>query len=80
MSLLLLVLACAERKNEGTCADICRELTVSCAYEAYPSFESCEQGCLFEADKGENMDAQLNCLESAQCDTFAIIDCENTTW
>ena len=51
MMLLFTLLACASGGDEDVCADICMELTVNCAYEAYPN-----------------------------CDTFAVIDCENTVW
>lgn len=80
MMLLFTLLGCASGGNEDVCADICMELTVNCAYEAYPNYGSCEQGCLFEADKGEDMAAELECLQEAECDTFAVIDCENTVW
>ena len=76
-----MLLGCAKQTvNEQACSDICGELAVNCAFEAYPDFGSCEQGCLFEADKGEDMEAELACLRAAECDTFAVIDCENSTW
>lgn len=79
--LMMTLMGCTRQTvNEKACSDICSELAVNCAYEAYPDYGSCEQGCLYEADKGEDMDAELACLEAAQCDTFAVIDCENTTW
>ena len=59
MMLLFTLLACASGGDEDVCADICMELTVNCAYEAYPNYGSCEQGCLFEADKGEDMSAEV---------------------
>ncbi len=81
MTLLLLWLGCdSQTANEKACDDICQELSVNCGYEAYPDFGSCQQGCLFEADKGEDMQAELSCLQEAECDTFAVIDCENSTW
>jgi hypothetical protein len=81
MALFMLLVGCAgENAQAKVCEDICMELTVGCAFEAYPNYGSCEQGCMFEAEKGEDMEAELECLEAAQCDTFAVIDCENTTW
>ena len=78
--LWLMSVGCKEAGDESYCDSICKELVVECAYEAYPDFASCQQGCAFEADKGESMEPQLECLRAAECDTFGIVACENRSW
>ncbi|MEZ4240904.1 MAG: hypothetical protein R3F59_33050 [Myxococcota bacterium] len=78
-SLLFVVLAaCGRDPAEGTCDDLCHELVVSCDYAAFPSLESCLQGCLYDASQGADLEGQLACTVEAACDTFAIVECEHT--
>lgn len=77
MSLLLWLFACADETIETTCDVMCKELVETCAYEAYPSYESCMQGCTYQQDQGGDVVAQEKCVAKAECDTFEIIDCEH---
>ena len=61
----------------GICADVCKELYQECAYAAFPSYESCIEGCAYNEEEGADMETQLECFQGAECDTFAIIECEN---
>ncbi len=80
MTLILALLAC----NTGStavptvCDDLCAELVSQCGYEAYPTLDSCIQGCIYRLEE-ENADveAQLSCVKDAQCDTFAVLECEH---
>jgi hypothetical protein len=59
------------------CQDFCVELVSNCAYDAFPSIESCQQGCEYNASQGADVDAQYDCVVEAACDTFQIIECEH---
>ena len=61
----------------GICADVCEELYQSCEYAAFPSYDSCIEGCAYNEEEGADMEQQLTCFQEAECDTFAIIECEN---
>lgn len=69
--------ACQSKVENETCNTICTELVMNCAYEAYPGMNSCLQGCLYKTEQGAKMDRAQTCIEQADCDTFAIIECEH---
>ena len=73
----MLAVGCASGPIEQACDDMCDELVRSCEYEAFPTNESCFQGCLFESEEGGDVEAQADCVLSAECDTFAIVECQN---
>lgn len=74
MSLLLLLLGCP---GEATsCDSLCNHLVLQCGYAAFPDLDSCLQGCGYEQEQGGRIDDELRCIETASCDTFAILDCE----
>ncbi|MFZ5481458.1 MAG: hypothetical protein ACOZNI_32150 [Myxococcota bacterium] len=76
--ILLLLLACpGDASRDETCEAICDELVMTCAYEAYPTHDSCLQGCLYEEEQGSNMGRAWQCIQAAECDTFAIVECEH---
>jgi hypothetical protein len=77
--LVFAVAGCAER-SEGRapeCVSLCEELVGNCGFDAYPSVDSCLQGCAWNLDQGVDVDAQDQCVSDAECDTFAIIECEH---
>ena len=61
----------------GICADVCKELYQNCSYSAYPSYDSCLEGCAYNQEEGADIEQQLTCFLEAECDTFEIIECEN---
>jgi hypothetical protein len=76
--ILLAVAACSKKTPEAkACEDLCDELVVGCAYEAYPSIDSCMQGCLYELSLGADPIGQLPCILEADCDEFAVVECEH---
>ena len=76
--MLLFFLACVQQEaNIGICEDICKEVYSTCLFEAYPSYESCLEGCTYNEEEGSDLEEQLECFLEAECDTFAIIECEN---
>ncbi len=76
LALVLLTSCETESESSTTCDDICEELYNVCLYEAYPTLDSCQQGCLYEESEGADMESYLTCIEEAACDTFEILDCE----
>ena len=73
----LILTACASQAAPSVCQDLCTNLYSTCGYEAYPTLDSCLQGCEYNAEQGADVGGQLLCIESANCDTFAILECEH---
>ena len=59
------------------CENICDELVYNCSYAAFPTHQSCLEGCLYSAEEGGNNDEYYTCLQEAACDTFKVVECEN---
>lgn len=76
MITLLWLLACAS-PEEKACTAMCEQLVYDCDYQAYPSLASCEQGCAYEVGLGVDVFAEQECLETAACDTFEVLNCVN---
>ena len=76
-SALLGASACAPEVEPSACFDLCTNLYSTCGYEAFPTLESCQQGCEWNLDQGADIGGQLLCIEEANCDTFAILECEH---
>lgn len=76
---LLALISAFGCKDEVTlqCEEVCTELVINCAYEAYPDLESCQDGCLYEAEEGADIEDHLDCVTDADCDLFEIIECEH---
>ena len=73
----MLVAACSNQEK-GPCSDLCHELADKCDYAAYPSFSSCYDGCVYsQTERGADIPAQAACVQAAECDTFAIVECEH---
>ncbi len=70
--LFSLLSACAA---ETSCETMCKELVFSCDYAAYPSVDSCLQGCEFDASNGADIDGELECIEAASCDPIETVSC-----
>ena len=62
---------------DGPCGDMCRELVQDCSYAAFPTVESCYEGCLWADENGGQITEQQACVEQAECNTFAIVECEH---
>jgi hypothetical protein len=56
---------------------LCQELVQTCDYSAYPTFSSCEEGCLYYQDEGADIEAQLTCIQESECNEFDVIECEH---
>ena len=76
-ALVALVLVACGGGEEAVCRDLCDELYKSCDYEAFPSYSSCMQGCGYDIERGADIETQLDCVLEADCDTFAIVECQN---
>ena len=74
---LVFMAGCQQQQENETCAAICDELVNNCNYEAYPTRDSCMQGCLYKTEQGAKMTRAESCVLAAECDTFEIIECEH---
>ncbi len=75
---VLMLLGCStEAETDEICESMCQELVQTCEYDAYPSYESCMQGCAFEREEGGQIEPQAECILQAKCDTFAIVECQH---
>lgn len=77
---LIFAVLCAcgpDRGAKSECDEMCDVLVLDCGYEAFPSFDSCVQGCTYNADQGADIAGELACVQASECDTFAIVECEH---
>lgn len=72
-----LALAGCATGAQTVCDELCNQLVEVCAIPAFPSIESCLQGCGYDADQGADVEGELACVEKAACDEFAIVECEH---
>jgi hypothetical protein len=69
-------LACAGGAT-SSCEELCSILVVECKYSAFPSKDSCLEGCAYNEEEGTDIEGQLACVQEASCDTFEILECEH---
>ena len=72
----LFFLGC-EAEAEVPCETLCDELVKTCEYKAFPEYDSCVSGCLYDEEAGGQSEALRDCVLDAACDTFAVVECEN---
>lgn len=75
--MLLLLLGCEEQAVETTCDTLCAHLVTECSFDAYPSMDSCVQGCAWQAEQGGDVEGEWACIEKAGCDAFGVLECEH---
>ena len=73
-----LFLGCSSGGTPSTCYTLCQELVQTCDYDAFPTFQSCEEGCVYKQEEGADIESQLTCIQEAECNEFAVIECEHT--
>lgn len=78
LALALCLGAGCETPEYRACEDMCTELVRQCSYAAFPTTDSCMQGCADELANGADVFGQEECILEAECDTFAIVECQNT--
>ena len=59
------------------CSNLCDEMVRECSYDAYPTTESCMAGCADDIEAEAALFELEVCILEADCDTFAIIECQN---
>ena len=75
---VLFCLSCASVTPDTPCENLCDELTRQCAFDAFPSYDSCLEGCLYnEEEKNADTKEYLTCAQEAACDEFKIMECEH---
>ena len=75
--LSLLFLGCDDQ-GAPICRTMCQELFQTCNYDAFPTFQSCQEGCMYKQEEGADIEGQLACIQEAECNEFAVIECEHT--
>jgi hypothetical protein len=78
--LLTALTACSsggETEWPADCSALCDALVTDCAYEAYPTMNSCLQGCTYDIELGKDIGGQRSCVESANCNLFTIVECQH---
>lgn len=75
MILLLWLFGCGAAAEKETCETLCDQLYMECEFGAYPSYESCLQGCAYDQSEGADMEGMTTCVEKAGCDEFGIVEC-----
>ena len=76
--LAALLVSCTPQSGaDSPCYELCQELVQTCGFSAYPSFSSCEEGCLYYQEQNVDIEGQYSCIQEAECNEFDVIDCEN---
>lgn len=60
---------------ESDCETLCRELVMTCDYAAYPTLDSCVQGCNYDLSQGADIPSEMECIQEASCDPIATVEC-----
>lgn len=70
--------ACAKTDDDvATCETLCTELVTTCAFDAYPSFDSCLQGCAYDGTLGADLEQEASCIQASECDVFRVLGCQH---
>ncbi len=72
LSLLALVIGCGK---ELPCESLCQTLVMDCDFAAYPTLDSCIEGCLYDEEQGADIEGEKVCMEEAECDPIATVEC-----
>lgn len=76
--LMFVMMGCVTEVVDTPCENLCDELYRQCAFTAFPSYESCLEGCVYnEEELGSDTKAFLECVEGAECDEFTVMECEH---
>lgn len=59
------------------CGATCEVLVDDCEVASYPDRQSCYDGCLAGARQGADVESQQACVELAECDLFALVECDH---
>jgi hypothetical protein len=63
--------------TDAACDELCGMLYEDCAYGAFPSMDSCLEGCAWDAEQGADVEHETDCVADAACDTFGVLDCQH---
>jgi hypothetical protein len=73
-----LALAGCGGQDAQSCSSLCSVLVETCTVAAYPDTTTCVEGCLADQDQGADIDRELECVQTTNCDLFQIVECEHT--
>lgn len=74
---LVAMAGCAPQDDNATCEALCSTLVTSCEFDAYPSLDSCLQGCAYEGSLGADLEKESTCIADAECDIFQVVGCQH---
>lgn len=77
MPLFFLAFFSCETAEPEACETLCDELVKTCEYKAFPEYDSCVTGCVYDEEQGGKSEELLSCVLNAECNTFAVVECEN---
>ena len=67
-----LLVAC---HKDTPCETLCHTLVMTCDYAAYPTVDSCIEGCLYDEDQGADIEGEMECIEETSCDPIGTVEC-----
>ena len=70
-----LVSACVGPPPKAVCDATCDKLVLECGFAAFPSHQSCVEGCLIDAKLGAPVHTLEDCVSDAECDPFTVLEC-----
>lgn len=76
MAALVALSGCDTAQSE--CETLCRELVMTCDYAAYPTLDSCVQGCEYDQSRGADIQGETECIQDAACDPIQTVECART--
>jgi len=75
---LALAAGCFHPDTDAACEAMCGQLVTECAYEPYPSYDSCLQGCGYDVSQGVAVTWMADCVADAGCNPFPLLECQHT--
>lgn len=75
---LAFIAGCTTARVETACERICNDMVKVCDVGAFPTWESCVQGCAYADERGQDTVGYETCVSEAGCDAHIILqECEH---
>ena len=50
-------------------------MVMDCEYAAFPTLDSCIEGCLYDQEQGADIEGEVQCIDAAACDPIGTVEC-----